>query len=216
MKIIAEENEIEMDLPRENVCLKDVVEEVEDFLLSIGRVPTALSIDGAALSQDELDSRLDSEMSGEEVLEFGTITLEKFVVESLEGASDANRELVNQLQRFAEELQSPEGAPNSTRIVADLNQFFDFWIRLYQLVPLVFETVTFDGKNLMDYLNGLRSLLEEVIGALESADVVLAMDLLRYEVCPAIEAVDAGIPQAVEAVGRIARESEKTEATEEA
>ncbi|MCB1136296.1 MAG: hypothetical protein KDK78_08520, partial [Chlamydiia bacterium] len=69
MEIIVEDARVEIDLTRQGVKLAEVVDEVEQYLLSVGRVPTALSIDGHALTQEELESRQQDVLSGRERLD---------------------------------------------------------------------------------------------------------------------------------------------------
>jgi len=73
MQIIIEGESVEWKLPRENILLKEVIEEAETFLLTLGKVPIALTIDGHILSQEELDEREKKPVTGEETLEFGVM-----------------------------------------------------------------------------------------------------------------------------------------------
>ncbi|SCA63220.1 hypothetical protein SCG7109_AK_00060 [Chlamydiales bacterium SCGC AG-110-M15] len=194
MQIVIEDNTIEWKLTKENVLLKTIVEEVETFLLTVGRVPIALTIDGESLTQEDLDKRQDTQMKGDEVLEFGVMTLTDFVLENLEGASNANDDLLGKINRFADELYSSTKTVDPQEMVGGLRDFFFFWARMNTLFPQIFIEVQLGDHVLSEHIEQLQEIFKEIISAMEEEDTVLAADLLQYEVAPIIEIVGKGIP----------------------
>ena len=73
-----------------------------------------------------------------------------------------------------------------------------------RLLPEQFEQIDFDGKTFQQQFDGLRSFFEEIVSAMEEHDFVLATDLLQYEVVPAIETIDNGIPKLREQLSAVA------------
>lgn len=206
MQIIVEGQSIDIDLPRENVELREVVEEVETFLLSVGKVPVALNIDGHELSQTELEAREKDPLSGNEVIHFGVKTVFDFVLEHVEGASQANQELLKHIPIFAEEIHQTEKTVDPVNLINEINHFFDFWYRMQQLLPHFFQEVHFSDKTLQEILDSIRQVLQEAKDAMERDDFVLAGDLLTYEVVPLIENVDGGLPFLIERI-KVAQEA---------
>ena len=76
------------------------------------------------------------------------------------------------------------------------------------VLPTAFEGISFGGKDVQAHLQGFRTVLEEVLSAMEDKDLVLAMDLLQYEVIPLIEDVSQAIPAVREAVQQLAEQPE--------
>lgn len=200
MHIIIEGNSIEWDLSEKNVLLKQIIEEVETFLLSVSKVPTALSVNGRELTQEELESLQEKPIRGDEVLEFGVLDLSQFVAENLEGTQKANEELVKNITTFANELYSTTKTVDPTSVIENLKHFYFFWVRLYQLLPNVFEETLFDGKKFHEISDQIQNIFKEIVEAMEEDDCVLAADLLQYEVVPIIESIGKSIPSIKENV----------------
>ena len=200
MKIIVEGETLELDLKGRTLKLSDVIEEVEGFLLTIGKIPIALNIDGEELTQEDLDQRSDNQMRGDEVLNFGTMGLSEFVAENLEGALEANKLLVRDINTFADELYSTEKTVDPTRVTSDIRDLYLFWLHLYRLLPKVFDGVDFGGKNFKNLFEDLQVVFKDIVTAMEEQDTVLASDLLQYEVCPVIDILTGGIPHLKENV----------------
>lgn len=213
MQIIIEGHQVDLQLPRENVLLREVIREVEDFLFSLGKLPNALRLDGEDLSQEELDRLLDRPLCGEETLEFGVETVIDFVVSNLKGAKVANQELCKLIQGFADGIHDPNVVEIGGRLGEELSHFFDFWLRLSQLIPEQFSSLTIgeEGLSISDCLDSLRSHLEQSLGAMEDNDFVLAADLLQYEVLPLIEGVDEVIPSLTDRISALETEEQSVE-----
>lgn len=213
MEIIVEDTKVDIDLPDREVTLKDVVDEVEEFLLSVGRIPNALNINGKELSQEEMDERMGELMQGSEVITFGCVRVFDFLLENLEGAKLANQQLVGKVKTFAEEIHEAEKTVEGEHLVLEFNNFFDFWVKFERLLPDDVNTLKFDDKPFSDFFEGVKSLLEEVVSALEASDLVLAADLLQYEIVPSVEKIDQVIPDLQEKI-KIRHEKDlKEEAT---
>jgi hypothetical protein len=195
MKIVVEDEILELELPRENVRLGQVIEEVEDFLFTVGKVPQALSIDSTVLSQEDLQARVEQVLSGTETLEFGVISVPKFILGNVEGAMGANEEFVKNIEIFAEEIHSAEKSVSPDAVIQEMTQFFDFWIRIQNLVPIAFTDFSAGGKTIQQTLDAFRALLGEIVSAMEDKDFVLAADLLQYEVAPLVKGIGEGLPQ---------------------
>ncbi len=201
MRIIIEEHDIEWKLPTDRkIYLKDIIEEVETFLLTVGKVPMALTIDGHALVQEELEQRQDDELAGKEVLEFGVIELSDFILDNLEGASHANAKLLENINTFADELYSTNKTIEPKAVIEGLKDFFFFWYRLNNLFPKVFGGVKLSGSSLEERIAQLQDIFKDIVAAMEDQDTVLAADLLQYEVGPIVEAIGKGVPAMKERV----------------
>ena len=194
MQIIVDNTKVDIKLPERDVPLQQVIDEVETFLLGVGKVPVGLTIDGKALTQEELETRQKELLKGSETIEFGVITIFAFLQNNLDGAAQANEELLKSISAFAEEIHTTEKSVDGSQLVLELNHFFDFWLRLKGFLPDEFAALDFDGKSFQQLFDGLRALFEEAVAAMEENDFVLAGDLLQYEVVPAIESVHRAIP----------------------
>lgn len=194
MKIIVEGKEVELELPDRDVTLAQVVREVEDFLVGVGKIPVTLNIDGKELQQEELEAREDDLLAGSEVLTFGVKTIFEFLREHLDGAAGANEELLKNITTFANEIHAETKTVKGEDLVVELNHFFDFWHRISRLLPDEVGAQDFNGKRCDAALDELRTLFEEVVGAMEQSDWVLAGDLLQYEVVPMVEVFHRCIP----------------------
>ncbi len=195
MQIIVENKTFDIELPDHDVVLKDVIEEVETALLELGRVPQTLTIDGKELTQEELEVRLDNTMLGSEVLEFGVLSFEGFVLNSLEGSGKANEDLLKKLEAFANDLQENAKRVDSKALVQDFRDFLEFWMKMQGFFPEAFQSLKFNDKSGSEFFEALRSLLEEVVKSMGANDFTLAGDLLRYEVIPLVDSVQKVIPE---------------------
>lgn len=210
MKIIVEDSEIDLDLPDRPVTLREVIDEVETFLFEVDRIPTALSINGQVWTQEDLDTRQDDLLSGSETVEFGIQTVYEFIGDNLDGAGQANEELLKNIAAFAEAIHSGSSAETAT-LVEEINNFFEFWLKLQSLLPEEFNSITCDGKPFEGLFDNMRSLFEEIVTAMEGHDFVLAADLLQYEVMPAIESLHRAIPALQERLSARCAPEKKTE-----
>ena len=200
MLIVVDDASVDLELPRDNVKLGEVIQEVEDYLFSVGRVPISLAINDQPLSQEEMESRLEDLLKGEEALRFSSVTVAEFVMDNIKAVSGANQELLKLVKSFAEDLHSAQRTASPETLVQELNHFFDFWLRLNGMLPEVFDKVTFGERSLSELFEDIRKVLGETVQAMEDQDFVMAADLLRYEILPAIEAVDKGIPDLLTAL----------------
>lgn len=194
MQVIIEGAEVDIPLPDREVTLKQLVDEVETFLLEVGKVPVALNIDGVELSQEELLDRELEKLTGSEVLKFGVVSVLEFLRDNLEGAAAANGQLIEHIRTFSQEVGAAQPPSNGEELVNELSHFCDFWFRLSQLLPDEFSVLQFDGKLFAQFFESLTKLFEEIVDAIEQQDLVLAADLMMYEVLPAVEALDKAIP----------------------
>lgn len=211
MQIIIEEHNLEWDLGDKEVTLQQVVDEVETFLFSVGKVPVGLAIDGHSLTQEELESWQEKPIGKKQVIEFEVSDLSEFLIDNLSGANEANAELISSINTFADELYASTKSVDPKEVVENIRNFFFFWTRLHRLVPKVFESVEFDGKNFQQWSDDLQDIFKEIVGAMEDEDCVLAADLLQYEIIPAIEAIDASVEPLKDTVNRLANESVEEE-----
>jgi hypothetical protein len=195
VKIIVEQSEIELDLPERETTLQQVVEEVEDFLLTVGKVPIGLTIGDEELSQEEFEERLKMDLSGDERLTFQVEGVFCYLIGHLDGAIGANEELRKKIAEFASSIQQDDRAEvDGKTLVMELNHFFDFWFKMGRLVPEDVAALDFKGKEYGQLFEELGNLFREIVEAMEEQDFVLASDLLQYEVIPAVEAIDQVVP----------------------
>lgn len=214
MKVIIDGNEVEFELPRKEVLVREVVGEVEQFLFSHGRIPHSLKIDNKELTQEELDARENDMLTGNECFEFIAQGVFDFIVENIDGATQANQELTKQITEFADKVHSSPEQAEAGDLIGELEHFFQFWIRMQGLLDEHFQGLQFDGKNFIDHLEGMREILQEVLSAMEDKDWVLSADLLQYEMVPQIEVMDKVIPELRETLNKLAAdERQNSQAT---
>lgn len=195
MKITIEETQVELPLPKKDVRLQQVIEEVEDFLLSVGRVPVGLAIDQKKLTQEELDAKLHDVLTGEEHLAFTVEGIFSYLIQHLDGARGANEELKKKILSWAKSIQLEEVSQQEGKeLVIELNHFFDFWFKLGRLVPEDVGAIQFQDKEYGQLFEELGALFKEIVEAMTENDFVLAADLLQYEVVPSLEVIDQVIP----------------------
>jgi hypothetical protein len=209
MEIIVENTSVKIDLPKEGAPLKQVINEVEDYLLSVGRIPTARTIDGLVFDQEMLDAELEKVLKGKERLEFGVVNVVDFVIENLSNVEPANEELLKRLSSYADQIYRNQGSEQSDELVSELTHFFEFWLKMRGLLPSYFAQVQVGDRSLSGIFDDLKAVLEEVLAAMQDDDFVLAADLIQYEVVPAIEGVQKGIPE----LKRVLKEAEEREDT---
>ncbi|MDF2550136.1 MAG: hypothetical protein K0S07_1203 [Chlamydiales bacterium] len=195
MEIIVEDHRIDLEVSGKKVQLKNVVDEVEQFLFSAGKIPVGLQIDGHALTQDEYDERFLQDLKGDEVLEFSVITIYDFILTNVEGAEEANVTLAAHLKTFALELHSQEKTVKIEDVREELSNFFDFWLKIQQLLPDAFKELKEQGVDFDQAMRRLKDLFQEIVQAMEGADFVLAADLVQYEIVVAIEALSPFISE---------------------
>jgi hypothetical protein len=212
MRITIEDDSIDLDITEKDMLLKHVIEEIETFLLTVGKVPISLIIDGHSLTQEELETRQENPLTGDEEIEFGVMSLSEFMIENIEGAFEANKELIAKISSFADELYATEKTISPSDVVESLRQFFFFWFRIGKLFPHVFETVPFAGETFSDRIMNMKNFFQEIVDALEENDTVLAADLLQYEVNPIIEIVNETIPLLKEKILELSQPQDINEA----
>jgi len=215
MQIVIEGHCLEWDLSGKELVLKQVVDEVEAFLLTMGKVATALSIDGQDITQEELEERQELPVKGDEHLEFSVINLSDFVIENLDGAYEANGGLIQNINTFADELYSSNKTVDPKEVIENIRDFYFFWLRLHQLLPVVFEGTYFDDMSFTDLVGKMQNIFKEIVAAMEEEDCVLAADLLQYEIVPIIESTGRAVPCLKENVVNYSREQEELALKEE-
>ncbi|MDF2577243.1 MAG: hypothetical protein K0S74_727 [Chlamydiales bacterium] len=186
MQIIIEGISVDLELPGKDVKVKQVVEEVEAYLLSEGKVPVALSIDGRSLTQEQFEAMQENILTGAEVLDFGVVRLEQFMLNQLQGVAVAHDALLQQIRIFADNLVY-NTVNNAEIVMNELKHFFEFWTNLYQLFPRECESLVFNGQNFEGWLNGLAPKFQEVVAAMESSDFPKASDLIKSDIIPLLE-----------------------------
>jgi hypothetical protein len=194
MQIIIEDKTIEWELKQPDWILLQIIEDVEAFLLTINRVAIGLSVNGQALTQEELEIRQQQSIEGIECLQFETMGLSKFIQNNLNGVEEANKKLIEEINAFATELYSMLKSVDPQTVIEDIRDFYFFWLRLYQIMPAIFEDIDFGGKNFPETCKQLQNIFKEIVEAMEEEDCVLAADLLQYEIIPVIEDVGKAIP----------------------
>lgn len=196
MKIVVEGAVVELDLPAPQVTLKEVIDEVEDFLFNVGKIPTSLEIDRVCLTQDDLNQRQKEILTGKEHLEFGVMGIVEFVIDNLEGAGHAHEELIGTIRKFAENIHRLKDQHLVHEMMNELNYFFDFWTKLNGLLPEQFQGLSVGVRKVSfeESLFCLQNILEESLKAMEGLDFVLAADLLQYEALDLIQGINNLIP----------------------
>lgn len=200
MRIFVEKTPVELALSQKGITLKHLMESVEAHLFQDGKVPTHLTINGHALTQEEFETRQSELLTGEEIIHFGAITLVEFLAHSLSSAAEANQELISLMTRYAESVYSSLQTSDRQILMNELPHFFQFWQRLSVLLPEELEEMTCDQRPFHFLFEHLQDLHEEVIAAMDACEDVLAADILQYEMVPALESMHRSIPELMEKV----------------
>lgn len=214
MQVIIEGTAVDIDLPERDVTLRELVDEVEAFLWTVGKVPVGISIDSESLSQSDLEGRMGEQLQGSESVEFEVEGVLEFLRANMEGAQGANQRLLEDLKLFASEIHDANKSVDSAALVTELQEFFQFWIQMGNLLREQFTGLDLRGKDVHTFLNDMRDLLEEAVAGLEDDDLVLASDLIEYEIVPMIEVLDGIIPELKERVDALQQDSRIEEAPE--
>lgn len=194
MQIIIEGKTVDFDLPRKDIQLNEVIEEIETFLYTVGKIPCTLSINGKQLTQEDLEKMETTVLKGTETLDIGVKGIFEFVCESLDGAQVANKELIKLLQNFTDQLRKDQANADNAAILDEINHFFDFWLKLHGLIPDQFNGLNFGSRTITQLFEEFKTLLGEAMTSMEKSDNVYAADLMEYEIKPMIELVDRAIP----------------------
>jgi hypothetical protein len=201
MKIIIEGKEADFEIKETSkVSWQQVVGEAETFLLSVGKVPIGLSINGKEYSQEEFQKIEENLLKGDEVIEFQTTSLGDFLLSTLDGIGTANKDLVTRLKAFSKDLSAKSASPESMKIFDELNSFFGFWVKLHALMPKPLHQIPFSEGSLKDFLSKLHDVIKDIVESMDKDDFVLASDLMSYELIPAIQTIDEVIPRLSEAL----------------
>lgn len=202
MQIIIEDACLTWDLEGKNLLLQQVVDEVEEFLFTVGRVPVGLIIDGHSLTQEELEEQQEEKIKGDEVFEFEVIGVTEFVLQNMEGADEANNKLIENIKTFANELYCSSKTIDPREVIEEIKHFYFFWIRLQNLIPEAFKGVDFGGKEFSEIIVEIQKIFKEIVDAMEEEDCVLVADLLQYEVVPFIETISQSISMLKENISK--------------
>lgn len=196
MHIIIEGNKVEFPLTEgKEVTWKDIVEEAEQFLLSVGKIPVGLKVDGKEYSQEEFDIIERETVRDDMIAEFIVKNLPDFLLDTLENVDKANQGLIDGLKVFSGKLGKGIDPKEQKEVLSELHNFFGFWVRIHQLMPKHEESQTVSNKELKNLLEKLQKLLGDVVNSMEAKDYVLAADLFEYELIPAIETIEGVIPK---------------------
>ncbi|MBN4067028.1 hypothetical protein JYU14_02990 [Simkania negevensis] len=195
MEITIDNQTVTLDLPSKPTRIEQLFEEVEIFLLSQGKITQGVSINDQSLSPKELEKKFQETLKGNEKFQFVTIPIEEFILEHLEGAHESNKTLVKNIKTFADELNNPPLSVNPTLIIEEFKLFLQFWAQLNSMFPTHFAGLKFDQLPFPDFVKKTQELLEEIVQALEDHDLVLASDLLEYEIIPLVKSVQSITPQ---------------------
>lgn len=196
MHIIIEGKKVEFPLPKDQEVLwKDVVDEAERFLLSVGKIPTGLRVDGKEYSQKDFEVIENEKVSDDVIAEFLVTELPDFLLQTLTNVDQANKGLITGLKEFTAKLSSGVEDKERAEVIAELQNFFGFWLRIHQLMPKTEAESENSREELKDLLGRLQKLLGDVVDSMEKKDYVLAADLFEYELIPAIETIEDVIPK---------------------
>lgn len=183
MQIIIDDKIIHLDLPRNDIVMKQVVDEVESYLLSEKQVPVSLAVDGVSFTQSDLEEAYQRILNGNETLEFGIVKLQDYMVDQLSGVAIAHETLINQMAELISDMK--KGIMDQVEAIsAEFHHFFEFWTYFYQMFPEECQDLAFGEKNFEGWLNNLVDKLKEVVLQLEAKDFLQAADILERELVP--------------------------------
>lgn len=195
MKIIIEGKPVVFDVRGKEILYRVVVAEVEEFLLRLGKIPVGLKINGESLTQEGLEESLDKIINTNDEMEFTVEEITAHLANQLDGCLTSNENLVNLIESLTTDAETDIGADQWREVANQLNDFFQYWHKLNRLVGYHLEGVTVKKRNLDSILKQVLAICQETVVALENKDLVLVVDLLRYEMIPLIRIVDEFIPK---------------------
>lgn len=195
MQIIIDGVKVDLELPKREVTLKHVINEVEDFLIKVGKLPVGLKFNGQELSQKELDAKESCVLTGREILDFAVRDGIDFLIDNVDGVISGAKAFRERIWRFSCSLQQGKPTAEPHVILKELNDFFEFWVHLSQLVPDVIQATKIHATTFTECFKSINSLLKEAVAAMQKQDNALAGDLMCYEVIPRIDSLQNALPE---------------------
>ncbi len=185
--------ELEVDASK-SLTWQRFVDELEDLLLSVGKVPTGIKINAKNYSEQDFQAIKDDYLSGDETIELTVVSLHDFLIQTFDEVAIANQSLVQNLRKFAESIGKGESLSDTPVAIAELRSFFGFWSKVKALLPPDLASIHFQEEPIEEFLKRLQSLAKDIVESMEGQDYALAADLMLYELVPAIESVGDVIP----------------------
>ncbi len=194
MQIMIGDAKAHIPLPQRRVTLEEMVQHLEEQLFGMGNILSAIKLNGARLSYEDVQRRKGEVLAGDEIFECGVMPMEEYFSASLEKVSGATEELLKKLKYYAEQLHTQGDRISPKDLKNSLFSFYAYWIHLYQLLPGLFKNVSYQGKTFEETLHFIRGLVVETVEAIGLKEKVLLGDLLEFELIPAIHQLQAAIP----------------------
>ena len=164
---------------------------ISEYLRKEGRSILSVTIDGAAISPEEMLDHLKAmPVNDVSKLEIGTEDTAKLVDDCLQGLEEHLPELPNICRTLATVFQGENPEEGFEPFV----EMAELWSHIKSREALVTNTLELDTKTLE--INGksvdaihqeLNQFLEEAAQALQDGDIILLGDLLEYELAPRAE-----------------------------
>ena len=162
----------------------EFIESARQSLAGSGRMLIALRCDENEVGPDQLDSLLT-----EPVSRFGRLDLTsdhpgRVVEDILLHARSCLSQSFELVQDASTKFCSGECVDAMTALIACIQswgQVHEAIVKGGQLMRIDFETLLIRGRSVQAWLSGLVDRLREIKGAVESNDLVLLADMLKYE-----------------------------------
>ena len=164
---------------------------VDQLLQERGRVMLSVSLDGEAVTPEELPGRLDgTPLDAVGVLEVRSSAVADLVREELRGLEESLPELPVACRKLAEVFhgETPEEG------FEPFDELANIWshvkaqqVRIATALKLDLAGFEVGGRPIATHHEELNAFLEEAVQALHDGDCVLLGDLLEYELAPRAE-----------------------------
>ena len=157
---------------------------------SSDRLIVAVAINGQRLSEEQLNAGLALSVDGDAQVDLESADGGVLIGNALRSLAQEFSDAVQRLPDIASRLT----AGDTTAAVRDVGAFVGLWQTCYralgqcgELLGTDLTTYAHDGLSIKAHLGQLIEKLTDLRGALESRDVVLLSDLIRYEMPALVE-----------------------------
>lgn len=161
-----------------------------ESLAKEGKAVVGLSVDGKAVTPEDLQDKLGAQSAADVNLEITTRPLRELVLESLDELAQSLPELPDACRKLAQVFQSEtpeEGYEPFNELASVWEVIKGRQKTVANVLDIDFDEMELHGLKVSDHLRELNGFLVESAQALRDGDTILLGDLLEYELAPRAE-----------------------------
>lgn len=199
------------DLPgRSGTTVAELLDEVRRRVQKAGRLLLGIRVDGDDVLADQLDHVLPRAAAEYRRLDFVSAEPRALAIDILNQA----REAFSITRRVRESIADRITAGQTADAMADLAQCFSIWsqtndavAKTATLLGIELESIEASGRAAGEWISEITTRLRDLKKTLESGDLVLLADILRFELTETLEAWDdvmAALTRRIEGLASVA------------